>query len=55
MEAHKLDSRAISALGRSAAPTRRRRVPREAPANFRQRPSAEMPAFYPWWTERKFE
>ncbi len=56
MEAHKLDSRAISALGQSADAHEgvgaflEKRKP-----DFRQRPSADMPAFYPWWTERKFE
>src|SRR5258706_13593475 len=56
MEAHKLDSRAISALGQSAdAHEGVGAFLEKRPANFRQRPSADMPAFYPWWTERKFE
>jgi enoyl-CoA hydratase/carnithine racemase len=56
MEAHKLDSRAILALGRSAdahegvASFLGKRKP-----EFRQRPSQDMPKFYPWWRERKFE
>jgi enoyl-CoA hydratase/carnithine racemase len=56
MEAHKIDSRAIVALGQSpdahegvGAFLAKRR------AEFRQRPSREMPGFYPWWRERKFE
>jgi len=54
--AHKLDSRAIGALGQSAMRTRAwAHFSRSAKADFRQRPSADMPAFYPWWTERKFE
>jgi len=56
MEAHKLDSRAIVALGQSAdahegvASFLGKRKP-----EFRQRPSQDMPKFYPWWRERKFE
>ena len=56
MEAHKLDSRAISALGQSAdAHEGVGAFLAKRKADFRQRPSSEMPAFYPWWTERKFE
>ena len=56
MEAHKLDSRAISALGQSAdAHEGVGAFLAKRKADFRQRPSADMPAFYPWWTERKFE
>ncbi len=56
MEAHKLDSRAISALGQSAdAHEGVGAFLEKRKADFRQRPSADMPAFYPWWTERKFE
>ena len=29
-------------------------LPREAPARFTLRPSADMPPFYPWWTDRPF-
>jgi enoyl-CoA hydratase/carnithine racemase len=56
MEAHKLDSRAIVALGQSAdahegvASFLGKRKP-----EFKQRPSRDMPKFYPWWRERKFE
>jgi enoyl-CoA hydratase/carnithine racemase len=56
MEAHKLDSRAIGALGQSAdAHEGVGAFLEKRKANFRQRPSADMPAFYPWWKERKFE
>jgi enoyl-CoA hydratase/carnithine racemase len=56
MEAHKIDSRAISALGQSAdAHEGVGAFLEKRPANFRQRPSQDMPAFYPWWTERKFD
>ena len=56
MEAHKIDSRAIVALGQSAdahegvASFLGKRKP-----EFRQRPSQDLPKFYPWWRERKFE
>jgi enoyl-CoA hydratase/carnithine racemase len=56
MEAHKIDSRAITALGKSAdahegvASFLAKRKP-----EFRQRPSVDLPEFYPWWRERKFE
>ena len=56
MEAHKIDSRAIVALGQSAdahegvASFLAKRKP-----EFKQRPSADLPKFYPWWRERKFE
>jgi enoyl-CoA hydratase/carnithine racemase len=56
MEAHKLDSRAITALGQSAdAHEGVGAFLAKRKAEFKQRPSSEMPAFYPWWTERKFE
>jgi hypothetical protein len=25
------------------------------PPRFTQRPSRDMPPFYPWWTERRFQ
>ena len=55
MEAHKVDSRAIRALGASAdayegvASFLEKRPPR-----FAQRPSTDLPAFYPWWEDRPF-
>ena len=56
MEAHKVDSRGIFTLGASAdvaegiAAFKERRAPR-----FAMRASSDMPAFYPWWKERRFE
>jgi enoyl-CoA hydratase/carnithine racemase len=56
MEAHKVDSRAIDSLGRMA--DAREGVTsflEKRPPQFMLRPSADMPAFYPWWTEPEFE
>jgi enoyl-CoA hydratase/carnithine racemase len=56
MEAHKVDSRGIWAMGASAdvaegvAAFKAKRAPR-----FTMKPSSDMPAFYPWWKERPFE
>lgn len=56
MQAHRLDSRGIRALGQSADAREgvssflEKRAPR-----FGARPSRDMPDFFPWWTEPKFE
>ncbi|HTQ76670.1 MAG TPA: crotonase/enoyl-CoA hydratase family protein [Burkholderiales bacterium] len=56
MEAHKVDSRGIYAMGASPdvaegiAAFKEKRAPR-----FSMKPSADMPAFYPWWEERPFK
>jgi enoyl-CoA hydratase/carnithine racemase len=56
MEAHKIDSRGIEAMGRSA--DAREGVESfldKRPAHFPGRVSADMPDFYPWWQDRVFE
>jgi len=56
MEAHKVDSRGIFAMGASPdvaegiASFKEKRAPR-----FGMKPSRDMPAFYPWWEERPFK
>ncbi len=55
MEAHKIESRAINALGK--APDAFEGVSsflEKRPAKFSQKPSTDMPEFYPWWEERPF-
>jgi enoyl-CoA hydratase/carnithine racemase len=55
MEAHKIDSRGIHEMGRSADV--REGVTaflEKRPARFPMRPSTDMPAYFPWWEERRF-
>lgn len=55
MEAHKIDSRAIYARGSSDDV--REGVSsflEKRPAVFRNRVSTDMPAFFPWWKERRY-
>lgn len=56
MEAHKIESRAISE--RSRRPEVRegiRAFLEKRSATFADTVSADMPSFYPWWTDRPFE
>ena len=56
MEAHKVDSRGIFAMGASPdvkegiAAFMEKRAP-----NFSMKPSSDMPSFYPWWEDRPFK
>jgi len=56
MEAHKIDSKGIYSMGRSAdvkegvvAFLEKRK------ANFPMKVSQDMPSYFPWWQERKFK
>ena len=56
MEAHKLDSRAIYAMGRSKDGYEGvTSFLEKRPARFPGKVSSDLPDFFPWWTERKFE
>ena len=55
MEAHKLDSRAIHAMGQS--PDAHEGVAsflEKRPADFKMKVSSDMPDFFPWWKDRPF-
>jgi len=55
MEAHKVDSQAIFSMGRSPdAYEGVQSFLEKRPARFTMKASSEMPAFFPWWKERKF-
>ncbi len=56
MEAHKIDSRAIYSLGQGAdAREGVQSFLEKRPPAFSLSPSRDMPAWFPWWSERKFE
>jgi enoyl-CoA hydratase/carnithine racemase len=55
MEAHRLDSRCMEWTGQAAdAYEGVSAFLEKRPARFTLRPSADMPPFYPWWTDRPF-
>lgn len=56
MEAHRIDSRGVRAMGASA--DAREGVAsflEKRPPQFSMRPSQDMPSFYPWWQPRKYD
>jgi enoyl-CoA hydratase/carnithine racemase len=56
MEAHKVDSRAIFARGRSADVKEGvTSFLEKRKAHFTDRVSQDMPGFFPWWQERPYE
>ncbi len=56
MEAHKVDSRSIYGRGRqSDSKEGVMSFLEKRPAQFTDKPSSDMPEFYPWWKERNFE
>jgi enoyl-CoA hydratase/carnithine racemase len=56
MEAHKLDSRLIHAMGASAdAYEGVQSFLEKRPARFTMQVSRDLPDVYPWWSERRFE
>jgi len=56
MEAHKIDSRGIFYMGQGADVKEGvNSFLEKRPAEFSMKPSRDMPEYYPWWEERKFE
>jgi enoyl-CoA hydratase/carnithine racemase len=56
MEAHKVDSRGIYARGRSDDVKEGvTSFLEKRPANFKNKVSADMPDYFPWWDEREYE
>ena len=56
MEAHKIDSRGVYFTGKSAdAHEGVQSFLEKRPAQFSGKVSTDMPEFFPWWEQRKFE
>lgn len=56
MQAHRIDSRAIHAMGRSPdAYEGVQSFLEKRPPRFAMRVSRDLPDFFPWWPERRFE
>lgn len=56
MEAHKIDSRGVYFTGKSAdAHEGVQSFLEKRPAEFAGKVSTDMPEFFPWWEQRKFE
>ena len=56
MEAHKVDSRGIYARGRSDDVKEGvMSFLEKRPAQFKNKVTADMPSYYPWWTEREYK
>jgi enoyl-CoA hydratase/carnithine racemase len=56
MDAHRIDSRSIYARGAMAdAKEGVSAFLEKRPANFTDRVSSDMPPFFPWWKERRYE
>jgi enoyl-CoA hydratase/carnithine racemase len=55
MEAHRVDSQAIFAMGRSQdAYEGVQSFLEKRPPRFAMKVSTDMPAFFPWWPERRY-
>jgi len=55
MEAHKVDSRGVYFRGQQTDATEGvMSFLEKRPAEFADKPSCDMPAFYPWWEQRDF-